>query len=62
MFHISKDTHTIIDVAQVDEIEPAVRTAHPARDHVDDISAEPSPSGHTLTRWGWDPGRPMDQS
>jgi hypothetical protein len=50
MFRISKDTQTVIDIAQVDEIEPAVRASKPGRYHVDDISAYPLPSDRTSRR------------
>jgi hypothetical protein len=52
MFRISKDLNTIIDVAQVDQIEPALRVLKPGRYHVDEISAESLPSGHASRRWG----------
>jgi hypothetical protein len=52
MFRISKDPHTAIDVAQVDEIEPAVKASKPGRYHVDEISADPLPSGHSSRRYG----------
>jgi hypothetical protein len=52
MFRISTSQHNGADVAQVDEIEPAIRAAKPGRYHVDEISADPLPSGHTSRRWG----------
>jgi hypothetical protein len=52
MFRISNGTSTIIDVAQVDGIEPAIRQGKPGRYQVDEISADPLPSGHTSRRWG----------
>ena len=42
----------IIDVDQVEAIEPAIRSSEPGRYHVDEISADPMPSGHTSRRWG----------
>jgi hypothetical protein len=42
----------IIDVAKVEAIEPAIRSSEPGRYHVDEISADPLPSGHTSRRWG----------
>jgi hypothetical protein len=50
MFRISKGTHTVVDVAQVGEIEPAIRAAEPGRYQLDEISADPLPSGHTSRR------------
>jgi hypothetical protein len=52
MFRISKDTNTVIDVAEVDGIEPAIRHGKPGRYQVDEISADSLPSGHTSRRWG----------
>jgi hypothetical protein len=51
MFRISKDLNTVIDVAQVDEIEPAVRASKPGRYHVDETSADLLPAGHSSRRW-----------
>jgi hypothetical protein len=50
MFRFSKGTRTVIVVAQVDEIEPAVRTSSAGRYHVDEISADPLASGHSSRR------------
>jgi hypothetical protein len=53
MYRISrKGQDEIIDVESVEQIERAIRTAHPGRYHVDEISATPLPSGHTARRWG----------
>jgi hypothetical protein len=41
-----------IDVAQVDEIVPAIRSIAPGRYHVDEISDDPLPSGHSSRHWG----------
>jgi hypothetical protein len=40
------------DVDRVQEIEPAIRSIPPGRYDVDEISADPFPSGHTSRRWG----------
>jgi hypothetical protein len=42
----------ILDVEQVEAIEPAIRSGRPGRYHVDVISADPLPSGHTSRHWG----------
>jgi hypothetical protein len=42
----------IADVGSPDAIEPALRSGQPGRHHVDEISAEPLPSGHTARHWG----------
>jgi hypothetical protein len=42
----------IIDVDTLDQLEPAIRSNVPGRYHVDEISADPLPSGHTSRRWG----------
>jgi hypothetical protein len=52
MFRISRDLNTVIDVAQVDEIERVIRVLKPGHYHVDEISANPLPSGLTSRRWG----------
>lgn len=53
MFRVSRNGHEpIVDVDQVDAIEPALRSIEPGRYHVDEISADPLPSGHTPRRWG----------
>jgi hypothetical protein len=46
------DRETIVDVDQVEAIEPAIRSSEPGRYHVDEIAADPLPSGHTSRRWG----------
>ena len=53
MYRISRNGHEpIVDVDQVEAIEPVVRRSKPGRYHVDEISADPLPSGHTSRRWG----------
>jgi len=53
MYRISLDgQEPIIDVEQVDGIEPAIRSGAPGRYHLDEISRDPLPSGHTSRRWG----------
>src|SRR5438874_2558919 len=42
----------ITDVDSVEAVEAAVRAGGPGCHHVDEISAEPLPSGHTSRRWG----------
>ncbi len=51
MFRISHpDREAILDVDQVEAIEPAIRSSEPGRYHVDEIAADPLPSGHTSRR------------
>jgi hypothetical protein len=53
MYRISRHGHEpIVDVDQVEAIEPVIRSSDSGRYHVDEISAEPLPSGHTSRRWG----------
>jgi hypothetical protein len=53
MYRTSRDgQEPIIDVDQVDAIEAAIRSSEPGRDHVDEISRDPLPSGNTSRRWG----------
>jgi hypothetical protein len=49
----------ITDVDSVEAVERAVRAGGPGRYHVDQISTEPLPSGHTSRRWGPRPSGPM---
>jgi hypothetical protein len=39
-------------VDSVEAVEGAIRAGGPGRYHVDQISTEPLPSGHTSRRWG----------
>jgi hypothetical protein len=50
MYRISRNGHElIVDVDQVDAIEPAIRSSKPGRYHVDEISSDPLPgSGDTI--------------
>ena len=51
MYRISRNGHEpIIDVDQLGAIEPAIRLSEPGRYHLDEISADPLPSGHTLRK------------
>jgi hypothetical protein len=53
MFRISRTgSNEITDVAQFDEIEPAVRVSEPGRYNIDQIERDPLPSGHTSSWWG----------
>jgi hypothetical protein len=42
----------IVDVDTLEEIELDIRCAEPRRDHIDEITRDPLPSGHTSRRWG----------
>ena len=48
--HIAR--RTAVDIDSIDEVEPAIASRKPGRYHIDQISAEPLPSGHTSRRWG----------
>jgi hypothetical protein len=53
MSPINRDgQEAIIDVDQIEAIEPAIRSIEPGRYHVDEFGADPLPSGHTSRRWG----------
>ena len=53
MYRISRDgQEPIVDIDQVEAIESVIRSSKPGHYHVDEISAEPLPSGHTSRRWG----------
>jgi hypothetical protein len=52
MYRISRNDHEpIVDIEHVAKIEPAIHSSDPGRYHVDKISADPLPSGHTSRRW-----------
>ncbi len=53
MFRITQNgQEPIVDVDTIDQLEPAIRSSEPGRYHVDEISGDPLPSGHTSRRWG----------
>ena len=53
MFRISQNgQEPIVDVGTVVEIEPAIREFKARRYDVDEIRADPLPSGHTSRPWG----------
>jgi hypothetical protein len=53
MFRISSGgQEPVIDVASVDDVEPAIRAVEPGRWHIDQIERDPLPSGHKSRRWG----------
>jgi hypothetical protein len=53
MFRFSQNgQEPIIDADHVEAIEPTIRASELGRYHVDEISADPLPSGHTSRRWG----------
>ena len=53
MFRIGRDGRgPITDLDDVDQLEPGIRAAEPGRYHIDEISADALPSGHTSRRWG----------
>jgi hypothetical protein len=51
MFRISKDQVTVIEVAQVEEIEPAIRANPPGRYDIDEVELNPLQSGPTRGHW-----------
>jgi hypothetical protein len=54
MFRISRNgQEPVVDVDTLEEIEPTVRRAEPGRYHVDEISSDAFPSGHTSRRWSF---------
>jgi hypothetical protein len=53
VFRISQNgQETIVDVDTLDHLEPAIRSSKPGCYHMDEISADPLPSGHNSRRWG----------
>jgi hypothetical protein len=53
MFRISLDgQQPITDVEALDQLGPAIQASKPGRYHIDEISRDLLPSGHTSRRWG----------
>jgi hypothetical protein len=53
MYRISHNgQEPIVDVDQVEAIEPATSSSEAGRYHTDQISRDALPSGHTSRRWG----------
>jgi hypothetical protein len=53
MYRISRNgQEPIIDVDQIEAIEPAICSSGPSCYHVDEMSAPPLAGGHTSRRWG----------
>jgi hypothetical protein len=51
MFRISRDGQLpVVDVHHVEQLEPAIRSSESGRYHIDEITADPLPSGHTSRR------------
>jgi hypothetical protein len=52
MFRVSHQGEGIDEVGTIEGARQIVRGQAPGRYHVDEISADPLPSGHTSWRWG----------
>jgi hypothetical protein len=53
MFRVSRDgKKPITNVDTFGQRKPAIRASKPRRYHIDEISRDPLPSGHTSRRWG----------
>jgi len=53
IFRISRPgADQVADVNSVDDVAKIIGSGKPGRYHVDEISADPLPSGHTSRRWG----------
>jgi hypothetical protein len=53
MFRISKGADDrVVDVDTLDEIETVIGRAEPGRYHIDEITRDPLPAGHTSRCWG----------
>ncbi len=46
------DSEDITEIGIVEAIGPAIRSEEPGRYHVNEISSDPLPIGHTSRRWG----------
>jgi hypothetical protein len=52
IYRIVHPNRDVNDVGSVEAIDGVVQGGKPARYHIDQISSEPLPSGHTSRRWG----------
>lgn len=53
MFRVSQnERELVVDITTADEIERAIRARKAGKYHVDEISADPLPSGHNSRHWG----------
>jgi hypothetical protein len=53
IFSISRpDDAQVVDVDSLGGVEKIIGSGKPGRYHVDEISTDPLPSGHTSQRWG----------
>ncbi len=53
LYRVSRPGHeTVTDAGSVEAAEAIVRAGGPGRYHIDQIGADPLPSGHTARRWG----------
>jgi hypothetical protein len=53
IFRISRsDDDQVVDVDSLARVDNIIGSGKPGRYHVDEISADPMPSGHTSGRWG----------
>jgi hypothetical protein len=53
IYRISRSGHKpIVDVQSPDGIESVIRAEKPGTFHIDEISSDPLPIGHTSRRWG----------
>jgi hypothetical protein len=53
MFRLSRNGEGIDDADAIDGAREIVRGQPPGRYDVDEIRADPFPSGHTSRSWGW---------
>lgn len=53
VFRVSRpNDDLVVDADSIAAIEGFIRSVKPGRYHVDEISSDPLPSGHTSRRWG----------
>ena len=50
---VDRDGEIVADADGLAGVNEIVRRAPPGRYHVDEISVDPLPSGHTARRWGF---------
>jgi hypothetical protein len=53
IFGISRpDDDRVVDVDSVEQVQRTISSGKPGRYYIDEISADPLPSGHASRRWG----------
>ena len=55
---VAREGEMLADADSIDEVTEILRTTPAGRYHIDEISANPLPPGHTARRWGFEIRQP----